>query len=119
MRTYLVLNKTRGVSLASEVEPAETLGARMKGLLGRKDLAPGKGLWIRPSQGIHTIGMAFPIDVAYLDGSCRILRTYHQLAPYRIAGVSLRARSILELPAGTLSRTQTIAGDILEFQAVK
>ncbi len=118
MRTYVVLNKTRGVTLASEVEPAITFHARLKGLLGRKELAAGEGLWIRPSQGIHTIGMAFPIDVVYLDRASRILRVYHRLAPYRVAGVSFRARSILELPAGTLSRTNTTAGDILEFQPV-
>ncbi len=118
MPTYLVLNRTRGVTLANQVEQAETLRARMKGLLGREDLALGKGLWIRPSQGIHTIGMAFPIDVAYLDRNGRVLRTYHQLAPGRIGGVSLRTRSILELPAGTLSRTNTTTGDILEFQPV-
>ncbi len=114
-----MINKTQGIRLASDVEPAETLWMRMKGLLGRKALAPEQGLWIRPSQGIHTIGMAFPIDVAYLDREDRILRLYHQLAPYRIAAVSLRAHSILELPTGTLSRTGTAVGDSLEFQRVK
>ncbi len=116
---YLVFNKARSVCLASEVEPAENFWSRMKGLLGRRAMSSGQGLWIRPSQGIHTIGMAFPIDVAYLDREYRILRLYHQLAPYRIAAVSLRARSILELPAGTLSRTGTAVGDKLEFQRVK
>jgi uncharacterized membrane protein (UPF0127 family) len=91
----------------------------MRGLLGCKDLAPGKGLWIRPSQGIHTIGMAFPIDVAYLDRDDRILRQYHRLAPFRIAAVSMKAHSVLELPAGTLSRTGTAIGDALEIQPVR
>ncbi len=116
MSYYLVFNKTRSVCLASEVEPAETLWTRMKGLLGRKALAPGKGLWIRPSQGIHTIGMAFPIDVAYLDREDRVMRLYHQLVPFRIAAVSLKAYSVLELPAGTLSRTGTTVGDVMEFR---
>jgi len=90
----------------------------MKGLLGRKALAAGKGLWIRPAHGIHTIGMSFPIDVAYLDRENRILRLYHRLAPLRIAAFSLRARTVLELPAGTLSRTGTAVGDELEIQPV-
>lgn len=90
----------------------------MKGLLGRKALAAEHGLWIRPSQGIHTVGMAFPIDVVYLDREDRVLRLYHGLAPFRIAAVSLRVRSVLELPAGTLSRTGTAVGDLLEFQPV-
>ncbi len=118
MLVYLAYNRTQGVPLATEVRLAGTIWTRMKGLLGRRDFPPGKGLWIRPSQGVHTIGMAFPIDVAYLDRDGRILRVYHQLAPFRVAALSMKTRSVLELPAGTLSRTQTTVGDILNFQPV-
>ena len=119
MRTFLAYNRTRGVPLASKVLLAGTFRARMKGLLGCKQLLQEMGLWIRPSQGVHTIGMTFPIDVAYLDRDGRILRLYHRLAPFRVAAISMRTRSVLELPAGTLSRTQTAVGDILDFQPVK
>jgi uncharacterized membrane protein (UPF0127 family) len=90
----------------------------MKGLLGRSvaQFAEGKAIWIRPSEGIHTIGMAFPVDVAYLDASGRILRLYHKLPPFRIGAISFKARSVLELPAGTLERTGTQVGDVVEFQ---
>ena len=118
MRTFLAYNRTRGVPLALKAQLADSLWARMRGLLGCKDLSQETGLWIRPSQGVHTIGMKFPIDVAYLDRDGRVLRVYHRLAPFRIAALSMRARSVLELPAGTLSRTQTTVGDILEFQSV-
>ncbi len=92
----------------------------MKGLIGRstRDFTPGDGLWISPSQGIHTFGMRFAIDVAYLGSEGRVLKLYHRLAPYRLAAVMLRARSVLELPAGTLARTGTEVGDVLEFQRV-
>jgi uncharacterized membrane protein (UPF0127 family) len=59
--------------------------------------------------------MRFPIDVAYLDAQGRILRIYHRLAPFRIAALSLKAKSVLELPPGTLARTDTNVGDVLEF----
>ena len=89
----------------------------MRGLLGRsaEEFRLGKGLWILPSDGIHTIGVSFPIDVAYLDAKYRVIRTYHSLAPFRVAAVKLKARSILELPAGTLKRSQTQVGDLLQF----
>jgi uncharacterized membrane protein (UPF0127 family) len=91
----------------------------MKGLIGRsrREFGEGRGLWITPSQGIHTIGMAFPIDAAYLDASGRVVRAYHNLSPFRIGAISLRTRSVLELPAGTLSRTCTQVGDVLEFRS--
>ena len=92
----------------------------MRGLIGRsaQNFQEGNGLWIHPSQGIHTFGMVIPIDVLYLDSQGRILKAYHELAPFRVAALLLRARSILELPAGTLVRTGTEVGDVLEIQPV-
>ena len=115
-----VYNATRGVSLAAETEWAGSLWSRMRGLLGRsvRDFQPGKGLLISPSQGIHTIGMSFPIDVVYIDSKGHILRIYHQLAPFGIAAVMFRTHSILELPPGTLQRTRTAVGDVLEIRPV-
>lgn len=89
----------------------------MKGLIGRslQDFSQGGGLWIVPCDGVHTIGMNFPIDVAYLDAQGRILRIYHHLAPFRLAALSLKAKSVLELPPGVLAQTDTDIGDVLEF----
>ncbi len=91
----------------------------MKGLLGRsaQDFFAGKGLWLHPAQGIHTIGMAFPIDAAYLDSQGRVLKIYHCLPPFRVAAILPTARSVLELPAGTLAGTHTEVGDILELRS--
>lgn len=116
---YSAFNCTRQTLVASELEVAETGWSRMKGLLGRAvdSFMPGKGLWIFPSEGVHTIGMAFPIDVAYLDAEGRIIHLYHRLAPYRIARIKFKAKSVLELPAGTLESSQTQTGDLLSFLA--
>jgi uncharacterized membrane protein (UPF0127 family) len=93
----------------------------MRGLLGRTsdDFSSGKGLWIIPSQGVHTIGMSFPIDILYLDSQRRVIHMCHALRPFRIAAVKLRARSVIELPAGTLAQTQTSVGDELEINEIK
>jgi uncharacterized protein len=99
---------------------AETSWTRLKGLLGRKveDFSPGKGLWIVPSQGVHTIGMSFPIDVVYLDSKRRVVHICHELRPQRIAAMKLKARSVIELPAGTLAQSRTAIGDVLEISEV-
>jgi uncharacterized protein len=114
---YCVLNCTRQTLVASELEVAETGWSRMKGLIGRSadSFMPGKGLWILQSEGIHTIGMAFPIDVAYLNSEGRIIYSSHRLAPNRIARVMFKAKSVLELPAGTLASSRTETGDLLYF----
>ena len=117
---YQVLNRSKQTVLASEVELADTSWTRMKGLLGQtaEDFATGKGLWIIPSQGVHTIGMKFPIDVVYLDSQYQVIHVCHELHPFRIAAVKFRARSVVELPAGTLAQTQTSVGDVLEISAI-
>lgn len=114
---YSLLNRSKETVLASEVELADTSWARMKGLLGRKaaDFPSGKGLWIMPSQGVHTIGMKFPIDVVYLDKGHRVIHVSHSLSPFRIAAIRFKARSVIELPAGTLAQTRTSIGDVLEI----
>lgn len=66
--------------------------------------------------GIHTFGMRFPIDVVYLNSQTQVLRLYRRLAPCRFAALSIRAKSVLELPEGTLEQTHTEVGDQLEFR---
>ena len=116
----VISNRTRGVTLSSKAEIARSFRKRTKGLIGRTlgEFSQGNALWIVPCDGIHTFGMRFPIDVAYLDAQGRILKIYHQLAPFRIAAVSFKAKSVLELPPGTLAQTNTDVGDVLEFSTL-
>ncbi len=115
---YEALNHTRQSVLSTECKIADSGWERMKGLLGRskEEFPAGKGLWLVPANSIHTIGMSFPIDVAYLDKAGRVIRLYHSLPPFRVAAIKFKTHSILELPAGTLAKTRTEVGDILEFR---
>ena len=121
MKKYFLFNRSKDVVIASEVELAGTSWTRLKGLLGRKaeEFPSGKGLWIVPSQGVHTLGMKFPIDVVYLDGKRQVIHVCHELVPFRFAAVKLKARSVVELPAGTLAKTRTAVGDMLEISEVE
>jgi uncharacterized protein len=114
-----VFNLTRNVRVVSDLEVAENGWARMKGLLGRsaEDFPPGRGLWIPTSGGIHTIGMRFPIDAAYLDSRGKVVRLHNGLRPFRIGAIAWSTRVVLELPPGTLRRTGTRIGDVLERRA--
>jgi uncharacterized membrane protein (UPF0127 family) len=109
-----VLNVTRQTCLATRMEVADSGPKRNKGLLGRDSLAPGEGLWIVPCEAVHTFAMRFPIDLVYLDRNRRIKKLRHAVPPWRLSGC-LTAHSIIELPPGTISSTQTQRGDTLEF----
>ena len=116
---FVVHNRTRGAVLASDVDLADTPRSRRVGLLRHESLPPGKGLWIYPTQAIHTFGMRFSIDVAFLDRRLRIKRIYHQLAPFRLTTLVWGARSVLELPPGSLASTGTAGGDELQISPLE
>ena len=115
MAKLRVANQTKGQVLADRAEIADTSAKRRTGLLKHTGLAPGEGLWIAPCEGVHTFGMKFPIDVLFLNKKKKILKARPDMVRGRIA-FSLLAHSVLELPAGTLAQTGTVAGDQLEFE---
>ncbi len=115
--TLRVRNQTRNLVLAEDVEVAATLCRRMKGLLGRRELPAGHGLWIRPCKSIHTLFMGFPIDAIFVSKNECVVRTYQSLPPFRMTPFVWGARSVLELPAGALSACPTHIGDQLIFES--
>jgi uncharacterized protein len=111
-----ISNLTRHVELAHNVAVADNGATRRRGLLGRKALAPGEGLWITPCAAVHTCAMRFPIDLIYLDRSRRVKKVRHAVPPWRLSAC-LSAHSVLELAADSIRQTQTSPGDILEFSS--
>jgi uncharacterized membrane protein (UPF0127 family) len=73
---------------------------------------------IAPSNAVHTFFMRFAIDVAFVTREGRVVKTYTALPPWRIAG-AFRAYAAVELPSGTLTRSETIAGDTLAIVPVE
>lgn len=89
---------------------------RRRGLLGRDGLGPGEALVIAPTQGIHTFGMRFAIDVVFVDRRGRVVRIAHAVPPRR-ARFSWRAFAAVELPAGRCLAVGLMAGDELQVVA--
>jgi hypothetical protein len=112
-----VLNVTRGTILATQLTKAHTGATRRKGLLDRKDLLPGEGLWIAPCESVHTFFMHFPIDLVYLDRKLKVRKVRHSVAAWRMSAC-FTAHSVLELPAGTAAAARTERGDCVEMAPV-
>ena len=111
-----VVNRTREVLLGDRVRTASTFLSRLVGLLGTAAIAEGEGLWIVPCRSVHTWGMRYPIDVAFLDARGVVVVILEGLPPNRVGRVFRDARGALELRAGTLAATGTAPGDRLEFE---
>lgn len=117
---FYVYNTTRETFVATEAKLADGYFSRLIGLLGktRRWARPGRGLWILPSHGVHTIGMLFAIDLVFLDRDKRVVHTEEYVRPFRISRVTLKAQSVLELPPYTVFRSGTQVGDLLEIGQV-
>jgi uncharacterized membrane protein (UPF0127 family) len=110
-----VRNLTRDTLLGECIEVAENSAQRRAGLLKHEGLAQGAGLWITPCEAVHTFFMKFAIDLIYLDRKRRVRKTVKAVAPWRLS-MCLPAHSVLELPSGSVERTQTGVGDEIEFK---
>jgi hypothetical protein len=86
----------------------------MKGLLGRRGLASGEGILLRPAGSIHTAFMRFPIDAVFLDGEGTVLKVERELPAWR-ASASRGSKAVLELAAGEAERRGVEVGDRLRW----
>lgn len=112
MMTALLPN---GDVLASVVEPAWSFKTRSRGLLGRKSLAPGYALWLKPCMAIHMWGMQFAIDAVYLDRNNQVVKVVSNLKPGGMSWGGWKAHSVLEMAAGSITSPCGIVGTPIEF----
>jgi uncharacterized membrane protein (UPF0127 family) len=115
--TGYAFNRTRHAYLATRLSVAETHWSRLRGLMctNAASFPAGNALWIVPSRGVHTFAMKFPIDVIYLDNKKVVVHIEHAMKPWRVAPVSMRTTSVLELPGDTLESSGTTIGDEIEI----
>lgn len=112
-----------GTPVASRVTIGRSFGARFMGLMGRRTLPEGEGLYLADT-GIHMLFMRFPIDALFVtaeaaDGSREVVAVRHALPPWRGLVLHVRgAEGVVELPTGTIARAGVGPGDRVRFAPV-
>ena len=101
-----------GEVLAS-VDVASSLAARSRGLIGKKSCEGA--LLLRHTRSVHTVGMRFAIDVAFLTGDLEVIAV-SCLRPYRLGLPRRGGRAVLEAEAGAFERWRLSPGDRLEIK---
>jgi len=105
-----------GLTVVERCSVADKPWNRMRGLLGRKTLARGEGILLRPAGSVHMFFMAFAIDVVWLDRDLQVLGLTPELRPWRTAG-RRGARAALELAAGECETRGLVVGHRLRTVA--
>ena len=104
----------RDDEVLATIEVADSLLERSRGLIGRDHL--DGALLLRPALAVHTIGVRFPIDVAYCDRELVVLKAV-RMPRNRLSRPVLRARAVIEAPAGAFARWELAEGDELEIRS--
>jgi len=103
----------RNGEVLASLDVASSVLAKSRGLLGKKSYEGA--ILLRGTRSVHTIGMRFPIDVAFLTHDLRVVAVV-TMRPQRIALPRRGGRSVLEAEAGAFERWTLAPGDFLEIK---
>jgi len=104
---------TDDARVLASVVVADARSARRKGLLGSDGL--DGAIALRPCRWVHTIGMRFPIDVAFLSDDGVVVKTM-QMHRRRVGVPVWRASAVIEAEAGAFARWGLRVGDVVEIR---
>lgn len=99
--------------LIAQLNVAENIWARGKGLLGQKNISDNEALWIKPCNNIHTFFMKFAIDCIFVDKKLEIKNLATDVQPFRFVGPFWRTHSVFEVRSGFIEFKKLKIGDHL------
>lgn len=98
----------------TEILVADTHVSRAVGLMGSS--FPQPPLWIDKASSVHTFGMRFAIDVAFVDRAGTVLDVV-SMRPWRLGRPRRRCASVLEAVAGTFEDLGIARTSVLSLRA--
>jgi uncharacterized membrane protein (UPF0127 family) len=99
--------------LLSDLQIADQMWSRMKGLLGTKDLSENSGLWLNPGNSIHTYFMKYAIDCVFLNSKLEIRKLVRNVEPGKLILPIWGARSVIEMKSGSIEKLGLQVGEQL------
>lgn len=110
-----VNNISRNSELISAGRMANNPWTRLRGLIGVRNLPEGQGIVIEPCHGVHCMFMSIPIDVVYVNKQYQVVALDKAMKPWAIGKIYRDSHYVVEVPVGTIERTQTEVGDQLKL----
>lgn len=109
----ILINKNSNYIISENLQLADTFFKRLKGLMFTKGFLEKNALKLSPCNQIHTFFMNYCIDILYLDHRDSIIFIEENLKPYKIGKRVKNALSVIELPNGTVKKSNIKIGDVV------
>jgi len=115
-----IINYTKGKTIAENFEKCDTLLKQIRGLMFRRKVVPL--VFIHKTEGrrnIHSFFCSGEIDLIFLNKHYEVVEIKPRWKSWSFYRPYSYYTFLLELPAGTISRTDTHIGDVIHFKEVK
>jgi len=112
-----VIHKETNKVLANDLKIAKSFADRTLGLMFIKEMKGFDALLLEPCTSVHNFFVRFPIDLIFLNKDNKVVKLIPCFKPWRMTGIYLKARKVLELPNGTIGDFIKV-GDSLEVRYV-
>lgn len=106
----MIRNLTKMKLVSAVPFTAVTFSDRLRGMIGRRFSSFDAMIFPRCGS-VHTFFMTIPLDLVFLSGEGRVLRTVSGARPWRPCFRCAGAKTVVELPEGALKRSETSPGD--------
>jgi uncharacterized membrane protein (UPF0127 family) len=116
MNCIKIINSKNNEILGDKIVYANTTYKRFIGLMGKKELNKGEGVFLTPCNSIHMMFMKLPLDIIFLDRKNKIIHITENIKPWKISRIVFMAQSVLEIPVGTILNTDSKIGDTLSIE---
>jgi len=113
----MIKDLTQKTVIAYTYDRCDSFISRMFGLMF--SWKPRALLMVFPTMqriGIHMVFVFFPIDVAWLDDTRRIVALKKNLRPFSAITPKERAQFVIELPTGMIEASKMKAGDRIGWE---
>lgn len=112
----MIYNLSKKSLIARKARHAEGVYERGRGMIGRS-FDGFDAMVFERCDAIHTCFMGSSIDVLFIDGENKVLKTMESLKPWRLLVHCKDARAVIELPPGAIGKSMTEPGDAVDLRA--
>ena len=110
-----IINQTKATLLADNFKPCNSILSKVRGLM----FSVSKNLVFIYNKEqyvpLHMFFVFFPIDVIYLDSEKKVVDLKKHFLPFTLYNPKSKSKYVLELENGSINRSMTQIGDILNF----